>query len=217
MDQIKEAFNKVKQDIYDLKIEINSIKKELEEIQTSILNLTKLNSTLNIEVQTLRQTNSTHKVTSTDTSTDILPFQALKRQNIKNSIGNEGVSTDRQTIRQTDKLSEKGNLSTLIINQIDGLRQELKDKIKSLTNQEMLVFSTIYQYDNNQTTIDYHFLATKLSLSQSSIRDYVQRILNKGAPLIKTKENNKHIILHIPDDFKKLASLDTILLLRESK
>ena len=61
----------------------------------------------------------------------------------------------------------------------------------------MLVLSSIYQLEDQGYLVDYPLLSSKLSLSQSSIRDYIQRIINKGFSLSKEKVNNKQIILHI--------------------
>ena len=79
----------------------------------------------------------------------------------------------------------------------------------------MAVFSAIYQLEEEGLTVDYSILSTKLSLSESSIRDYIQRTIRKGLPIQKTKENNKKVILSISNDLKKIASLQTILQLRE--
>ncbi len=79
----------------------------------------------------------------------------------------------------------------------------------------MLVFSTIYQLEEQGFIVDYPLLASKLSLSESSIRDYTLKIIKKGIPLLKNKENNKKITLSISLDLKKIASLNTILQLRE--
>ena len=79
----------------------------------------------------------------------------------------------------------------------------------------MLVLSSIYQLEDQGYLVDYPLLSSKLSLSQSSIRDYIQRIINKGFSLSKEKVNNKQIILHITDEFRQLVSLDTLIKLRE--
>ncbi len=213
MDQVKEAFQKVKEDIISLKLEISSIHKELEEIQNSILSL----FTKNIQQtdqQTLRHITPTHSNTPTDTSTHNLPFKVLKSQNIINSIGNKGVSTDRQTDQQTDRQEILPN-SSFILDQLDSLKRETILKFKHLTNQEMLVFSLIYQLEDQGFLVDYSLLSSNLNLSESSIRDYIQRIISKGIPLEKEKVNNKKILLHISQDLKKLASLDTLIQLRE--
>ena len=79
----------------------------------------------------------------------------------------------------------------------------------------MLIFSSIYQFEDQGFLVDYSLLSSKLNLSESSIRDYIKRIIAKGVILDKEKVNNKRIIVHIPPDFKKLASLDTIIKLRQ--
>ena len=79
----------------------------------------------------------------------------------------------------------------------------------------MLVFSTIYQLEEEQGTTDHKTLSKKLNLSESSIRDYVGRIIKKGIPVEKKRINNKHIQLTISDNLKKIATLSTILQLRD--
>ncbi len=238
MDQIKEAFSKVKEDITNLNKEIKDIHKELEEIQRSILFLIKTSST---DKPTDRQThqnmetstdtskfspsftqNKTENTSPTHPSTQKYLFQELKSQNISFSTGNRGVPTDRQTNQQTDRhtnspLKEgiQTTLSSSLISQLDSFKKDLRLKLKRLTNQEMLVFSAIYQFDTLGELVDYPFLSSKLSLSESSIRDYTRRIASKGLPLDKEKINNKRILLHISEDLKKLTTLDTLLKLRE--
>ena len=102
-----------------------------------------------------------------------------------------------------------------LLNSLDDIKKDLRHKIKRLTNQEMEVFSTIYELEEKGFTVDYSLIAEHLSLTESSIRDYIQRLLRKGIPIGKTKENNKRILLYIPNDFKKIATMQTILQLRE--
>ena len=291
MNQIKEAFQKVKEDINSLRNEIFNLQKELQEIQLSILTLIKTQNsqqinynnknnyvvrqtdnqtdrhfdtsthipTNNTKNKSFRQINSTDNTSSTDTSTHILPFKDLKRQYIESSIGNQWVSTDRQTIRQTDTSTDisqekalftdpfihnhpKQSINTtnlklqkeqffpretlkkpaqlvpdtsIVLNQLDTIKKDIRLKIKRLTNQEMLVLSSIYQLEDQGFIVDYSLLSSKLNLSESSIRDYIQRIISKGLNLTKEKVNNKKIIVHISSDFRKLASLETLFKLRE--
>ena len=231
MDQIKDAFNKVKEEMNLLKKDITKINQELNNIQNILLELFKSNyfeqnsgeipsSTHNIENKTIQHINSTHLDIPTHPSTHKLPFKDFKSQNIYTSIGNGGVPTDRQTDRQTDKQegisSEKPPLDPLIIlDQLDNIKKELRLKIKKLTNQEMLVLSYLYQLEDQGYEVTYNSLSVKLHLSESSVRDYIQRIINKGIPLTKEKINNKQIMLHIPYNFKRLASLNTLIHLRE--
>jgi Mn-dependent DtxR family transcriptional regulator len=80
----------------------------------------------------------------------------------------------------------------------------------------MLVFSTIYQLEEQgNREITYKLLSKSLKLSESSIRDYVQRMINKGVSIQKEKVNNKKLLLTISPNLKKIASLPTIIQLRE--
>ena len=78
----------------------------------------------------------------------------------------------------------------------------------------MLIFSLIYQLEEEKGHTDYKTLSEKLKLTESSIRDYVQRLIKKGIPVEKTKINNKNIQLKISRNLKKIASLSTIMQLR---
>jgi len=186
---------------------------------------------------TNQQITPTHK----EIPTDKVLSQVLKGQNVLISTGNGGVPTDRQTNRQTDRhiiqhinlqetekkpeisahlLQKSSKIDHLqkaseILGNLDALKKEIRRKFKALTNQEMSVFSLLYQLEQEGNEVDYPLLSSKLNLSESSIRDYIGKIQKKGIPITKEKLNNKKIILHISPDLKKIASLDTILKLRE--
>lgn len=175
------------------------------------------------------ETNKTH------IKTDKIFFKPLNDQNTPISTGNQGVQTDKQTDRQTDNQTEKSSYnkenSSLDINlthnnnsidsakdmldSLDSIKKEIRLKFRRLTDQEMLVFSTIYQQDDEFGYSDYKMIAKKISLTESSIRDYVRRLINKGIPIDKDKINNKEIRLFISPNLKKIASLDTILTLKD--
>ena len=221
MDNIKEAFQKVKQDIDFLKQEINSLTSSLAETKEKIIEISQIirNNTQNNQINT-----STDKpifpTPSTHPSTHNLPLEALKAQNMLISTGNQGVSTDRQTDRQTDKQPEYIEKNTIenaaeILNSLDNIKKEIRLKFKRLTEQEVLVFSTIYQLDEETGHTDYKILSTKLNLTESSIRDYVGRLIKKGIPVEKKRLNNKNIQLSISNNLKKIAPLSTILQLRD--
>ncbi|MBU0907271.1 MAG: helix-turn-helix domain-containing protein [Nanoarchaeota archaeon] len=171
-------------------------------------------------------------------------LEALKPQKMQVSTGNRGVPADRQTNRQTDQQTDNylyqfgsnpfstqssqkfalkgtnedpvtriGKVAELI-NSLDSLKKDLRKQFKRLTPQEMLVFSTIYQLTDQAIDVDYSLLSKKTNLTESSIRDYVQKLIKKGIPLEKTRENNKRILLIIAPEFKRIASLDTLISLR---
>jgi len=218
MDKTKEAFNKVKEDIIFLEEEISFLRESLIEIKEEIrlFNL-KMKENMLEKTPTTQQITSTHP---THLSTHDFSFKPLKDQISLVSNGNQGVPTDKQTNRQTDRLRQNSQKSVEIkdiieiLDSLDNVKKGIRLKFKRLTQQEFLVFSTIYQLDGT-VEVNYRILSKKLGLSESSIRDYVGRLIKKGVPLDKIKLNNKNIKLSIPEDLKKIASLSTIMQLRE--
>jgi len=254
-EKLKEAFSKIKEDILSLGKEISFIREELfdsnqlmKQINEDLISL-KLQKITESHVSTHLEKTSTHPATSTHPQ----EIGGLKSPNLPISIGNEGVSTDRQTNRQTVRqthpqykipilsttntqnhlqtrecvvpkekeetqekpMQQQISEASEILDSLDTIKKEIRKKFKRITKQEMLVFSTVYTLEEQDPELTYKKIALKLGLSQSSIRDYIQRMINKGIPIVKEKLNNKKIILHISPELKKIATLDTITKLRK--
>ena len=224
MDPIKDAFGKVKDDIDFLRLEIDEIRKNLIELCEIMKQITKKedenrqNPTINNpahipKIQTNQQIIPAHNY----------PLKSLNTQNQPFSTGNEGVPADRQTDQQTDKYIEnnqdigKNSIENAaeMLKSLDNIKKDIRQKFKKLTEQEWLVFSTIYQLDEEIGHSDYRILAERLKLTESSIRDYVARLIKKGIPVDKIKLNNKNIQLNISKNLKQIASLPTIITLRD--
>ncbi|MEN7982521.1 MAG: helix-turn-helix domain-containing protein [Nanoarchaeota archaeon] len=224
---IKEEIDNLNQDNLFLNLEIKEIKSQLKEICNILENLSNKiynsnkNYSLNthLDSSTLRHINQTHKSDTLDTSTDNYYFKPLNHQNLPISIGNQGVSTDRQQTdnKQTDRQQTQNSIENAVemLSSLDSLKKEIRLKFKRLTEQEILIFSTLYQLDLSNCFVSYKTLSAKLNLTESSIRDYIRRLINKGIPIEKNKLNNKSIQLSISNDLKKIATLSTILQLRE--
>ena len=233
-DLVKEAFAKVKLDISSLKEQINRLSLQVEELKHVIQHNTQ-------NQQTIQHITPTHDPTDFLK----LPLNGLKSPNTTISTGNEGVPTNQPTNQQTNQhiIQHTGNegvqinpnsnpfskppisfaaerLNRLakvseILQSLDDLKKEVRIKFKQLTEQEMLIFSAIYQLEEQGFIVDYSLLSNTLKLTEISIRDYVRKIIFKGIPLTKQKQQNKKVSLSISPDLKKVASLDTILQLRE--
>ncbi len=233
MDPIKEAFQRAKQDIDFLRSRLEFITQELQEIKRTIqlsnkpiLDLTNQQTHPSL-IPTNQHITPTDTPTHSNTPTDKMPLYSLKSQFSETSTGNRGVPTDRQTDRQTDQQADLSleirsepdshslNRITDALDSLDSFKKDLRRQFKSLTSQEFLIFSTIYQLEQEQNTVDYPLLAQRLKLSESSIRDYILKITRKGVPLLKSKLDNKKIILSIPEELKKIASLQALITLRE--
>ncbi len=176
------------------------------------------------DVPTHPTDNPTYSYNPIDTPTVPQAIQGLYDPISQFSTGNRGVPTDRQTDRQTDQqmfqhinnIDENIQKASEILDSLDSIKSDIKQKFKGLTQQEMLVFSIIYQLEEQGPELpNYKDIAIKLSLSQSSIRDYVHRMISKGIPIRKYKVNNKQVFLSISPELKKIASLSTIISLRE--
>ncbi len=206
-DQLKEAFSRVRQDIDFLYQEIAEIKQLLYEIhqQSNQPTNQQINPTYKTNIPTLQHTDKALISTKTTIST-----------------GNDGVPTNQPTNQHplistpssvNDPISNLRRVSDILAT-LDDLKKEVRIKFKKLTEQEMLIYSTIYQLEDQGFVVDYAILAQKTGLTEISIRDYIRKILQKDIPLVKSKESNKKVILQIPDYLKRVASLSTINQLR---
>jgi hypothetical protein len=230
MDLVKEAFQKIKEEINFLKQEISLIK-----------------SQLNYQNPTNTLKTSAQESYPTDTPAHLNPPTSYgtssKSTNNRFSTGNEGVPTNTSTYTPTNpqtnnsliKLpsmkpldpspsvefpfkNEQIDLSKIqgTLESLDAIKREIRLKFKRLTPQEMTVFSTLYTLENQGfEEVTYKLIANHLNLSESSIRDYSNRLLSKGIPLIKHRLNNKTICLKISPELQKIATLSTIIKLRE--
>ena len=253
MEQIKEAFSKVKQDIDSLKKEVASLNKGLIETRESLVEICEVLKTLSRKSEEKKKETILRSLISQEKDTlnplsvisthkEIKPTQNLQTpthpahnipQNPQNpqkqdiSTGNEGVPTDRQTNQQTNQQTNKSSYNLIfsqrdnsinnaaqILDSLDNLKKEIRLKFKRLTDQEFLVFSTIYQISEELGYTDYKNLSEKLNLTESSIRDYIGRLIKKGIPLDKIKINNKTIHISVSPNLKKVATLPTLLQLR---
>jgi chromosome segregation ATPase len=127
----------------------------------------------------------------------------------------------QEILQKQDKISQKPDAISQIdrvsqvLASLDDIKKEIRSNFKHLTSQEMSVFSTIYTFEEQGFVVDYSLISQKLGLSESSIRDYTHKLIKKGIPILKSKENNKKVTLQISPDLKKIASLQTILALRQ--
>ena len=242
MDYVKDAFDKVKQDINFLRDGLDKLREELKENRELMIKICEsvqeMSSQVDAITSQIKRTSKENpamlpqmKLTSLenlpahqqiksasaeDIPAHLINFKHLNEGNLRISTGNRGVPADRQTNQQTDRQVENSiENAAEMIKSLDNLKKEIHKKFKKLTEQEWLVFSTIYQFDEEKGFSDYRVLAEKLNLTESSIRDYVSRLINKGIPVDKTKLNNKNIKLNVSKSLKQIASLSTIINLRD--
>lgn len=217
-DLIKEAFGKVKQDIATLQHEMQQTNQQIQRVQKTLADLSQ-------QIASIQQTNTLQIPTNQQKK------KVLTEQYGQISTGNEGVTTNQQINQQTNQhtgnegvfpqeqiptLQQKdlNELST-IVSSYQEVQKQLRNQIKTLTKQEFTVYATIYQLQLEGIIVDYPTIAQRLHLSEISAREYILKLLKKGIPLIKTKHNNKKILLSIPTAMTQSASLPTLLALYE--
>ena len=135
---------------------------------------------------------------------ELLEIRTILSSKYESSKGNEGVqatsSQHPHNILTTVKHSN--NIENLDKN-IKTFNLDIKDLILSLTDREFLVFTMIYQLEEEfKRPISYEELSTKLKLSQSHIRGCIGILLSK-MPLIKKRTGSK-IFLSIKPEFRSL-------------
>jgi len=238
-NRVREDIDSLKQEIDALTSQMEKSKNQMLEMCEIIKNL--FEKTAQLASQQASTHQELNQAISTHLSTHDTLFKALKPQILPISTGNQGVPTDRQTNRQTNRQTQNTaeisqdifpqqqfqptskttqplnsvDSAAEILESLDNLKKEIRLKFKRLTDQEFTIFSMIYQLGEKQGFTDYKALAAKLNLSESSIRDYVGRIIKKGIPVEKKRINNKTIQLTVSSNLKKIASLPTIMQLRD--
>lgn len=241
-DKIKQDISLIKQEIDELKHSIEQLKQPVKDFKRP--NIPEEEDHIPINTIQALQNNPQHtSADPTHNPTQDDPFvstpthnptiqqssKASESQNNAFSTGNRGVPTDKPTDRQTNqqtdntrfyttKPNEDSNFNQIseVLSSLDSIKKEVRNKFKRLTPQEMMVFSALYHLQEQEIDeITYKIIAQQLRLSESSIRDYVTKILSKGIPIEKTRLNNKKITLKISQDLLKIATLSTINKLRE--
>ena len=173
---------------------------------------TKVKDHMNKIEQQLNNQNSTMNNQKDDISTIKLQIKTIIKElrELKDKISLFTISNGNKGVfRQTD------NRQTTDTRQIFDTEASIESIFVSLTEKEFLIFLTLYQLEEElKTPIPYHQLASKLSLSQSSIRDHLSEIIRKKAPITKIKLNNKKVLLSVDKPFKNLNMMGKILDLR---
>lgn len=214
-DKIKEAFQKIREDISFLYQEILDIKKEIQELKEYFSYATEVRH-------------------SADKSGSYSGNYQGDRPYFDSSIGNIGVpSVSQQTLgshsahlkRTSEALETSDEESQINMNAVDkssfifdkniknllaDMKNDLKSKFQSLTKQEFLVFSVLYVLEEEMKNVSYKELAQRTGLTESSVRDYISRIIRKGIPIVKNKVNNRQILVKIPSELREIATLDSL-------
>lgn len=190
-EKLRRTFSKIREDISSINNEILALKTEINTLKTTLKPSTHVSTHPRQLDPKSRHTNQ--------------EFSRIKPY-FSNSIGNNGVSTDRQThSRQTDRH----------VKIAESIERDLIDVFKSLTSQEFLIFSVLYTLQENlKRSVTYKDISGRIGLTESTVRDHISRLIDKGIPIIKEKVSNKQVILRISDELRKIATLENLAKLK---
>jgi DNA-binding MarR family transcriptional regulator len=119
-------------------------------------------------------------------------------------------SSVEENLQKKEISSSLKEISSDLNNRLSSIKIELKDKFKALTRQEFTIFSSLYSLEEQSKEITYKDLALQTGLTESSIRDYISKLISKGIPVIKERINNKIILLRISPELRNIATLEIL-------
>lgn len=120
----------------------------------------------------------------------------LSPLNKEDSIRNKGVSLDGYS---TDGYSTVGYSLD-----IRRFQEGLPIVLARLSRQEFLTFLTVYHQEEQSRKVTYESVAGELKISSGCVRTYVGGLIKKGLPVVKSRYNNKLVILSIPSEIRSL-------------
>jgi len=181
-EAIKVAFRRVKDHMEALEKEIKSNREFLIDQNKHILTLLDQLKAQNSQIKAL-------EASKQQNSSDL----SLKNED---SSGNKGVSLDGYSLPGY-------SLDGYSLN-IQELQENLPSILSRLSKQEFLTFLTIYQLEEEVSKVTYDDVGNSLKITSGCVRTYVSGLIKKGLPVIKSKYNNKIIILSIPPEIRSL-------------
>ncbi|MDP1694581.1 MAG: hypothetical protein Q8L34_03500 [Candidatus Woesearchaeota archaeon] len=122
-------------------------------------------------------------------------------------------NNQQQTLTSEQK---RANQPPFIRNSLDSINQTLTFRFKTLTDREFSVFLAIYELEKQLSEVTYADLANKLSLTETTIRSCVNRLVSKQLPLTKERFFNKKTTLTIDKNFKELSLLNKLINIRSN-
>ena len=207
---IKASFNKAKEDINRLDDEL-VIQKEILAKQNDILRA--LNNKMNTIIEKINELEDKIYISVNQSITNqslinhsITQEKSVLKEPINTkedtSIGNEGVNQSFNQIINQQSITNQSFKGT--DPNFQALKETLEGTFRLLSKQELKVFLTIYQLEDEGKQANYTSIAHIMTLSEHCIRSHVSSLLKKNAPILKQKLNNKRNLLSLRKDFKAL-------------
>ncbi len=187
-DKVKNSFQKVKEDIIRLDVELSQNKQALDKILTTIEALK-------------TQLSESSKETSS---------------NGNEGVANSQQQPTANNRRQSSTMIDNPQQPTML--PLQALKESLDSTFRSLTDREFSVFMALYTLDKEKGgNIGYSELSQQLNLSESTVRDFINILLRKNIPIQKDRYFNKKVSLSIKEEFRKLDLYQNLLKLKVNR
>jgi len=186
-ERIRNSFEKVRDDMGFLKNELEKVKNRLDKQEEERNNIKSQIS-------------------------QILSFINEIKDNMsffyKISSGNDGVINNHQQ-------------SSTIINDkqqsISAIKSDFEALFRGLTDREFSVFMAIYQLEEDlQAPVSYCEVSKILKITEITVRNYVNSMMNRGIPIEKHRQYNRKVSLSIKKDMRDLNLASKLLKIRQS-
>jgi len=221
-DSLKKAFSKVKEDILSINARLDLIESKINELLAQATRVNPMNPINSNEFQGFKPS----KPQINEFSSGNKGVQSINHSTNNQSFNNQSLNQSRfeqYTPQISENYEEKPKINQSPINHqsitnqsvnqtnihslsIQSLKKELESRFNALTNQEFLVFLTIYQLEEDLgRPVTYADLSSKLNLTSGCIRGYVSALIRKKLPIIKSKINNRTLTLAINPEFRDLG------------
>src|SRR3989338_377511 len=103
------------------------------------------------------------------------------------------------------KITKQEAIQEQKLETIKSFKTNINDIFRNISKQELRVFLTIYQLEDDKIEATYATVSQQIKLSESCIRGYISTIIKKGLPLSKQKLNNQKTVFFIIPEFKSLG------------
>jgi predicted nucleic acid-binding Zn-ribbon protein len=131
----------------------------------------------------------------------------------KSSIGNEGVINDQQ---QSTTINNAKQTTTNNQQQTTEVSLQVTQALKRLTDREFSVLVAMVELERQLPEITYTDLATKLKISEPTVRNVINALISKKIPIQKNRFFNKKVSLLVNPSLKTPSFLEKLVQLRNS-
>jgi len=187
-ENIRASFQRVKEDINSVKSALEEQKKEIKDLDSKIK-----------EIYTF--------IKEIKDNTNIFK---------KNSIGNKGVNNDHQQSSTMNNNEQQSSTKSDLHKTLEKLSQSLTFAFQNLTDREFSVFIAVFELEKQLPEVTYTDLANKLTISEPTVRNTVNRLISKKIPIQKNRFFNKKVSLSISKDLHDINLIAKLIQIRQN-